>query len=105
MWCLYELLALITTPGFELSLGFTASGRKEIMQMAEAFAMGRKGGDKDKLKQGAQKLEKAIKVCKLAHRIPIRYGSRTWLDAPLLPNPCRQSTPRKRRRPCRRTTR
>ena len=72
VWCLYELLALITTPGFELSLGFTASGRKEIMQMAEAFAMGRKGGDKDKLKQGAQKLERAIKVCKLAHRIPIR---------------------------------
>ena len=105
VWCLYELLALITTPGFELSLGFTASGRKEILQMAEAFALGRKGGDKDKLKQGAQKLEKAIKVCKLARRIPIRYGSRTWLDAPLLPNPCRQSTPRKRRRPCRRTTR
>ena len=70
VWCLYELLALITTPGYELSLGFTASGRKEIMKMAKTFALGRKGGDRDKLKQGAAKLEKAIKVSKLALRIP-----------------------------------
>ena len=84
VWCLYELLALIMTPGYELSLGFTASGRKEILQMAEAFALGRKGGDKDKLKQGAEKLEKAIKVC--------RTGPSSPYASPALGEPCLSQT-------------
>ena len=61
MWCLYELLALIKTKG-ELSLGFTASGHAMLLQMAAAFAQGRKGGAKDKMQQGVETLERAIKV-------------------------------------------
>ena len=38
VWCLYEILTVATTEGNELTLGFSSSGKKEMHEIAAAFA-------------------------------------------------------------------
>ena len=37
VWCLYEILTVVTTTGGELRLGFTSSGKAEMFRIAKAF--------------------------------------------------------------------
>ena len=62
VWCLYEIMTLVTTEGFELMLGFTSEGRKELLKLADGFAL--KGGQKDTadVKASINKLNKTIKA-------------------------------------------
>ena len=62
VWCLYEIMTLVTTEGFELMLGFTSEGRKELLKLADGFAL--KGGAKDAsaVKASADRLQKTIKA-------------------------------------------
>ena len=39
VWCLYEIMTLVTTEGFELMLGNTSEGRS-APQLADGFALG-----------------------------------------------------------------
>ena len=38
VWCLYEILTVVTTEGNELTLGFSSSGKKEMYKIAAGFA-------------------------------------------------------------------
>ena len=58
VWCLYEILTVVSTEGGELTLGFTSSGKKEIFQIARAFCKVGPAADKDL--EPAKKLQKTI---------------------------------------------
>ena len=67
IWCLYELQALVSTPGHELILAFDASGRDELLGLAAAHihaqhVRGRTPSDKSEMARNAEMLVKAIKV-------------------------------------------
>ena len=62
VWCLFEIMTLVTVKESELMLGFTKEGREELFTLADGFAM--KGGTKDAaaVKASADKLQKTIKA-------------------------------------------
>tara|TARA_B110001452_G_scaffold228071_2_gene203282 strand:+ start:398 stop:1765 length:1368 start_codon:yes stop_codon:yes gene_type:complete len=59
VWCLYEILTVVSTEGGELTLGFTSSGKKEMFQIARAFCKVGPAADNKDIKP-AKKLEKTI---------------------------------------------
>ena len=59
VWCLYEILTVVTTEGGELTLGFTSTGEKEMFHIAKAFSQVGKAADAKDLKQ-AKKLQTTI---------------------------------------------
>jgi len=62
VWCLYEILTVVSTEGGELTLGFTSTGKKEMFRIAKGFSRVGKAADKD-LDQ-AKKLQKTIEQLK-----------------------------------------
>ena len=60
VWCLYEILTVVTAQGGELTMGFSSSGKKEMFRIAKAFSKVGKGtADKD-LQTAAKQLQKTI---------------------------------------------